>query len=110
MREGIEETGAESLVSKKVGFYQAKADFYLENGDCLSALQTLINGVQDTGTPVLSERETYLREHIVVTNIKYYRRGELLNEGQYDVDGNLRKQISYDRQRRKHSMAQSVCR
>lgn len=49
LKERIEETGAESLVSKKVEIYQAEADSYLKNGDCLAAVQTLSDGGQAVG-------------------------------------------------------------
>ncbi len=78
--------------------YISLADIYLTNGDCLSALQTLIDGGQITGDAELSEREAYLREHIVVINDKRYVNGRFADEckQQYDANGNQIKQIRYD--------------
>ena len=45
--------------------YRILSDYYLEEGDCVSAVQTLMDGVEDIGADALAEREAYLRENIV---------------------------------------------
>lgn len=87
--EAVNITGEASLADKKVQVYLAKSNAYLTNGDCLSAVQALVDGEQATGAATLSEREAYLRENIVVTNEKFYCGSIFENEKWYDVNGNL---------------------
>ena len=79
--------------------YLKMADAYLSGGDCLTAVQTLIDGAEDTGSDVLSEREEYVRENIVIAKETWYggdNNIECWSEYEYDEQGNQIKAVSYD--------------
>lgn len=101
LKERLQKNGEEnkfnSLITDKLAeIYLAQSDFYLMNGDCLSAVQTLVDGGQVTGAAELSEREAYLWENIVVTSRKCYRDGDIISEWQYDTNGNRIKSVFYN--------------
>ena len=86
------------LDSTREDAYRISSDSYLAEGDCLKALQTLMEGVLNTGSEELIERENYVREHIVVSSEIGYYNGSISyrHEYEYDAAGNQIKWVVYD--------------
>lgn len=107
VQNGIDETGNSELTDFKAQIYLEEienyrilSDHYLEEGDCVSAVQTLMDGAADIGADTLAERAAYLRENIicvretVTTKETAYKFGEI-TVYEYDKAGNESKCTNY---------------
>lgn len=81
--------------------YRLYADACLAQDKCTEAVQALIDGMEATGAEELSEREAYLREHIVAAgkeDVHYDADGNVVyrREAEYDGNGNETRCVRYD--------------
>ncbi|MBD5460512.1 MAG: tetratricopeptide repeat protein [Lachnospiraceae bacterium] len=95
LNRGISRTGDASLEEEKVRVYRTKSDRLLEEGEYPEAVQALVDGEQDTDSAQLRERETYLRENIVITQRFIYNYGNLYSKAEYDAAGKLSRETIY---------------
>lgn len=95
LNRGISRTGDVSLEEEKVRVYRTKSDRLLEEGEYLEAVQALVEGKKDTDAAQLQERETYLRENIVITQSLIYNYGNLYSKAEYDAAGKLSRETIY---------------
>ena len=83
---------ADALLEKKAAVYRAKSDYYLAQDECIKAIEVLVDGEQATGVAALSEREEYVREHVVPVYIEYGGAASGYYEYEYDESGKLKKE------------------
>ena len=80
----------------QIDAYLLSANSYLAEGKCMEALQILAEGVQNTGKEELTARDSYVREHIVITEKVAYLDGNIASLFEYDASGNQTKAIYYN--------------
>ena len=79
--------------------YRLSSDIYLAQDKCVEAVQMLMDGTAATEAEELAERERYVREHIVIAEVK-----KVSDDGipfrwtkyEYDANGNQTEEVSYD--------------
>lgn len=101
LSEGLNKTGDSSLQGCLAAMYVGKSNQCLENGECLEAVEILAEGMEKYDLEELSERDAYLREHIVIVKAiqKVYQDDKHLydKESEYDRAGNILKEtVIYD--------------
>ena len=97
LKEGGAYTSSEQLAECLAQTYRDMSDDYLERGECLLAVQALMDGAEETGNEALTQREEYLRENIVSVKTKYYC-NNFFEEKEiiYDESGNEIKYTKFD--------------
>ena len=74
--------------------YEEMAKVYLQQDECIKAMETVLKGEKATKAESLSEFEEYIRENVVLVKKKYASGGE--NEYEYDDSGNETKCTFYN--------------
>ncbi|MCM1540177.1 MAG: tetratricopeptide repeat protein [Blautia sp.] len=95
---GMEAVGGEELFGKMAEAYRGYADACLAQGRYEDAVQALMDGAEATGAAELSEREDWLRDHIVVVKKNYYDfYGDFdgWDEFDYDASGKRTRMVKY---------------
>lgn len=88
-----------SLNPKDENVYLYGADIYLAQDMCTDAIEVLDNGITETNSQKLTDRKTYVSEHVLLSeDISYDSDGNLnrWTEYEYDTVGNMTKMIIYD--------------